>query len=1256
MNLVQHLSVVALRQVLDGACKAVGFLGTEAAVDFLTSHFIDHSQRLTRALHHAHQRAWQALEIALAGESLWSWLDRTEDKALRRQVRAFLDVTPLAGLPGHGPEFRQAALRELRKVRKAKALAAGSLDPRELARQAGAFARFSDPQALLEAEWQAIDQLADDLRRAGYKNLAHLLALRPAQGPSLLAVAVRYFFRRAVETDAELSRGLAWASWESIAAGQQKGFEELDAVLAEHGRQLDEILEVVGEVRDAVLDLRTEIQGQRDQIQHLAHDILEVLAERRLERRELQPGDSLSIRGEEERRLVKDLVARYRALPEQQRKELPALLNAVGKIEVVAGEFEAAQHDFQAVAGLAPDRRARAEAHYNAYLAALERHEDEMALAELRQAVELDADRFAPFPLAKYEPLQILGAGGFGVAFLCRDRHADSRVVVKALRADGLERTVDEVFREARVLEQLEHPAIIRLRYCDYADPGRSRPYLVMDYFEGPTLADYVARHGPLTPADLLLMARPVAEALAAAHDRGILHRDVKPANLLVRRVGAAWQVKLIDFGLALKQGLIPATVNSPALRSRSAYAYSLAGTLDYAAPEQLGKLPHVPVGPHSDVYGFGKTCCYALFQTTQPLFRHWRTLPPSLAELLEHCLAEQPKERPANCAAVLDRLRDDVPLSVLTPTPVPPRPAPVPVVVPAAPVPARESMSFGAILRILVGIALTAAVGTVVGMMGGVSTYGLTARESEYFFAVLVPIAAAAGGLGTVLARGRHRKAGPELLGCLAAVGRLTAGATLGAGLAALGVAVGLLWLRGPVSVIASLAVLGAVLGALWGWAPRCPGAGAVAGLVLVGAVAGAGVVLGSAEAGSLFGLLLGLMAGAFVWFPRPTPEFAEGLALTRARRRRFLRAAGWLAAAGLVLVPALFYFGAWRDPCQTRQLSINQNISQMLLSPDGRQMLTCDQSQNQACLWDARTGRQLNRFQSPVGRITSLAFAADGPLCATEWNYTDQEAKVWNVETGSVRRRVRSQANVTNLGSFTLAAEGRRALSCDQSYPKRTVFLWDLEKENPDPQAQSDQPLQRFTGHTANVGAMALSPDGGRVLTGGGFGDNSVRLWDATTGKEMHNAVKPTSGVRGVALSPSGSLALSFGEDRDGTVWVWDVSKWQSFRPLQGHNARVSAATFSPDGGRVLTGGEDGTVRLWDAKTGEELYCFRRSRSWFLGQASPIRSVAFVPQQAAGEKASGRQRATDEILAASADGTIRFWRLPQLLGKHME
>jgi DNA polymerase len=264
-------------------------------------------------------------------------------------------------------------------------------------------------------------------------------------------------------------------------------------------------------------------------------------------------------------------------------------------------------------------------------------------------------------------------------------------VVVKTLSDEDLERGIDVVFAEAQALRQLDHPAIIRLQDCGFGAPsGDARPYLVMDYFEGTTLED-AARQAPLSVPELLEVATAIASALRAAHGQEILHRDIKPANVLVRRPeasggpasGRRWEVKVIDFGLALRK----TGRESQLASTRTIAGSSIAGTLEYGAPEQMGKLTGVPVGPPTDVYAFGKTCCYALFRTAQPLLKHWRSIPAELAELLESCLEEDPRQRPQDFGVILERLT-----ALAAPAqPAPQVPAPAPAAALTAPAPVEE-------------------------------------------------------------------------------------------------------------------------------------------------------------------------------------------------------------------------------------------------------------------------------------------------------------------------------------------------------------------------------------------------------------------------------------------------------------------------------------------------------------------------------------------------------------------------------------
>ncbi len=124
MRIATNLCALALRQLVDGACKAVGVSpgapAVEGVVSFLSRHFLDHSRRLTVALEVTNERAWKALEVALAGDSLWDRcklvLARGEDKAFRDQIRPFLDACPLAEASGKAA-YRQSCLTELRAAR-----------------------------------------------------------------------------------------------------------------------------------------------------------------------------------------------------------------------------------------------------------------------------------------------------------------------------------------------------------------------------------------------------------------------------------------------------------------------------------------------------------------------------------------------------------------------------------------------------------------------------------------------------------------------------------------------------------------------------------------------------------------------------------------------------------------------------------------------------------------------------------------------------------------------------------------------------------------------------------------------------------------------------------------------------------------------------------------------------------------------------------------------------------------------------------
>src|SRR5262249_39585440 len=137
----------------------------------------------------------------LAGESVRTVIDSADDKAFREQVRLFLLNAQFGGQAAGG-DFTARCLDELRAARDAGVLAPEETDPAKLAHGLGDLTPFGEPTALLAAQWKVADELAADLHAGGYPTLAAFVALRPAGDPTaapLLAVAVRYYFRRSVE-------------------------------------------------------------------------------------------------------------------------------------------------------------------------------------------------------------------------------------------------------------------------------------------------------------------------------------------------------------------------------------------------------------------------------------------------------------------------------------------------------------------------------------------------------------------------------------------------------------------------------------------------------------------------------------------------------------------------------------------------------------------------------------------------------------------------------------------------------------------------------------------------------------------------------------------------------------------------------------------------------------------------------------------------------------------------------------------------
>ncbi len=195
--------------------------------------------------------------------------------------------------------------------------------------------------------------------------------------------------------------------------------------------------------------------------------------------------------------------------------------------------------------------------------------------------------------LPNLEVLELLGQGGMGIVYKGRQPFLDRHVAIKLIRPDfGTSRDSEERFmREGRSLAKLQHPNIVTV--FDFGKAG-DLCYLVMEYVEGASLRQRIAQKS-LFARDVLDFVPQIGEALRHAHETGIVHRDVKPENILVDRRN---RVRLVDFGLAML--LDPAGRRAPDDRR-------IAGTLGYMAPEQFS-MPE-SVDHRADIYSTGAVC-----------------------------------------------------------------------------------------------------------------------------------------------------------------------------------------------------------------------------------------------------------------------------------------------------------------------------------------------------------------------------------------------------------------------------------------------------------------------------------------------------------------------------------------------------------------------------------------------------------------------------------------------------------------------
>jgi WD40 repeat protein len=797
--------------------------------------------------------------------------------------------------------------------------------------------------------------------------------------------------------------------------------------------------------------------------------------------------------------------------------------------------------------GQAPDRQEFLDRHpqFAEELAAFFADQDQTAVdvAPLRIAGPAGASLPRGSSFGDYEVLEEIARGGMGVVFKARQVSLNRVVALKMILAGRLASPAD-VLRfqtEAESGARLDHPHIVPIYEVG---EHQGQHYFSMKLMEGGSLAEQIrdgrwqtdSRDRQRQAAQLIAT---VARTVEHAHQRGLLHRDLKPGNILFDLEGRAY---VSDFGLCKP---VPPAAGEPGRGAPVTGSGTVVGTPSYMAPEQATSRRTVTTA--ADVYALGAVL-YELLTGTVP-FRadtlletlrqltsseplRPRSLNPGVDRDLEtvalKCLEKEPRNRYASAAALAEDLE-----RWLGGEPIRARPAGV---AERAVKWARRRPASAALCALLAAL-FAAGVGALI-WIGHAQQLRADkeAREKRAETARADQEAKQKHRLAVKLyfknislarlefADNNHGRADELLKECDAD-------------------------LRG------------------WEWhfLDR----------------------YFHPDSRPLLRHTAGVVGLAF------SADGQRLASLSSAKQHRLVHGArgSWDTTGGSGRDGAVRIF---RTSDGRELLRIDRKadiLFSLAMSPDGKSVACSGSSDfGQAGfvkVFDAGSGRELLSIASHTDLVRGVAYSPDGRRLASASD--DGMVKVWDAKSGRLLRTIAAgDSSVRAVCAVAFSPDGTRlagAIPYDGS-----VRVWD---------AATGRQLHKLQGHTCNITRVVFSRDGKRLATASE--DQTVKVWDAGTGRELAKLAGHADGVAGVAFSPDGGRLASASYDR--TVRVWDSASRLLCFQFAGHTAAAMDVAYSPDGQRLATASLDGTVKFWSANRGHAVEALRLAGARRLG-----------------------------------------------------
>lgn len=828
--------------------------------------------------------------------------------------------------------------------------------------------------------------------------------------------------------------------------------------------------------------------------------------------------------------------------------------------------------------------------------------------------------------VGRYRVLGLIGAGGMGAVYLGErdDGQFRQRAAIKVIKR-GMD--TDEIVRrfraERQTLATLNHPNICRLLDGGVTEDGR--PYLVMEHIEGTRIDEYCDRER-LDVRRRLELFRAVCAGVQYAHQNLVIHRDLKPGNILVSPDGAP---KLLDFGIAKVLG---STFGDSATKTRPPTAPLHFLTPEYASPEQLrGET----VTTASDVYSLG-VVLYELLTGRRP----YRPTRGSTAR--EMVVSEDAAVRPSQavCRSRASGRPSDAADAGGTRT--------------AEHLSGLRGETPERLRRRLAGdldtIVLAALRRDPAGRYASVEQFSEDIRRHLEG----LPVVARTDTWTYRAAKfaGRNR----ELVG-----------ATLGVLLVSLiGFAVSTrLYVRADTARLAESRAAAAARVS----AAEADEARRVAEFrQYVAHVAAASLALGGFDVQDgrrqleqapealrnwewrHFSRRLDRSTGVLTPDPYPDPA-RSGPGAPGARCLAMHPGGGRVAFGCNDGTGRVWDVGGGREIA--RLTGHEGVVDAIAYSRDGA-LLATGSTDRRIILWDGSTHEPVRELAGHTDDVHDVCFNADGSRLASVSK--DRTIRLWDTVAGTLLDTFQDHADRTSAVAFSPAGDRLVSASWDGTARVRSLTA---DAGGP------GEPL--VLRHAGPVNDVCFSPDGGVI--GSACADGSVRVWDALTGEAIEAFHGHDPGARSVAFSPDGGRLVSGSDDR--TVRTWERASSRPGSVLVGHGHLVADAAFSPDGSWIASCSADGSVRLWDARA-DEVTILREGVGWRTilavspgGNRIAFRAPAMDPRTGSRIRLwSGATRRIEgeiespsnvsalalsadgtRLVAGAADGTIDLW-----------